>query len=87
MSSSLRSQKVTSFRGTMYPGKFNDILSPLLCLYGPLILPVTPTEEFFFEGLRNTLYLLNILDLITSVFTVTTEYVFLLKLQVVVKQL
>ena len=36
----------------MYPGKRNGILSPLLCLYGPLILPVTPTEEFFFEGLE-----------------------------------
>jgi hypothetical protein len=31
----------------MYPGKRNGILSPLLYLYGPLILPVTPTEEFF----------------------------------------
>jgi len=43
---------VTSFRETMYPGKFNDTLSPLLYLYGPLILPFTPTEEFsfFFEG-------------------------------------
>jgi hypothetical protein len=87
LSSSLGSQKVNSFRGTVYPGKFNDILSPFLCLRGPLILPFSPMEGFFLSGWRNTLYLLNILESITSVFTVTTAYVFLLKLQVAVTQL
>jgi len=87
LSSSLCSQKVTSFRGALYPGMFNGILSPLLCLCGPLILPVTSTEDFFFLVCINALHLLNILDFITSVCTFTTAYVFVLKLIVVVTQL